>query len=109
MNKKLEGRDLVREKIRIRDKHTCQHCGKKWEQNTRRLDVFNTFGPDRQYNVDEKKLISLCKSCSLKAVYHRKQNFLKTSEEEIKENKRPLRRYQDYLEEYRRKLIMIGK
>jgi len=37
--KKLEGREYNREKIRIRDKHTCQICGKNWEDGQRRFDV----------------------------------------------------------------------
>lgn len=109
INKKLEGRDLVREKIRIRDNHTCQHCGKKQNQYTRRLDVFNLTGSDRRYSVDEKKMLTLCRSCSLKEVYNRKRIFLNTHVKEIKEIKKPFRSYHDYFEEYQRKLGISNK
>lgn len=36
---KLGGTDFIREKVRIRDKHTCQCCGKKWKKGMRRFDV----------------------------------------------------------------------
>lgn len=36
---KKQGRELTREKIRIRDNHTCQICGKKWKPNMRSFDV----------------------------------------------------------------------
>src|SRR3989344_3286690 len=38
-HKLLEGRDRLRELVRIRDNHTCQKCGKKWIEGTRRLDI----------------------------------------------------------------------
>lgn len=35
----MEGKDFLREKVRVRDKHTCQMCGKIWIEGTRRFDV----------------------------------------------------------------------
>lgn len=69
----FSGRDLVREKVRIRDNHTCQHCGKKWEEGTRRFDVhhtngecgYNSRGYDRVANMPV--LTTLCHECHYNA------------------------------------------
>jgi hypothetical protein len=68
----LRGIYLLREQVRIRDKHKCQRCGKPWQPGQRRLDVHhldpNEEG-DRGYspelNKDMSKLITLCHKCHL--------------------------------------------
>ena len=69
--KKLQGRDRLREMVRVRDKHKCKKCGKKWEPGTRRFDVHHK-DPElenlkgRQYkNHNPKRLITLCHKCHL--------------------------------------------
>lgn len=73
MEKRLEGRDYVRELVRIRDKHTCQEkgCGKKWKEGTRRFDVHHTNGQcgkkSRKYDrkSDMGGLTTLCHACHI--------------------------------------------
>lgn len=70
---RLTGRDYVREKVRERDKRTCQNkeCGKKWEEGMRRFDVHHLNGLcgkksqkyDRISEMDG--LITLCHKCHL--------------------------------------------
>ena len=79
---KISGRDFTRELIRSRDNHTCQICGKKWEEGTRRLDVHhkdNDKEKTKQYDVYEKEkdnLITLCHKCHLNLPAHRKSMTL---------------------------------
>ncbi len=74
--KSLTGRDFPREKIRIRDNHTCQLCGLIWEKG-RRLDIHH-LNPEkdktRQYDKPEEynNCITLCHSCHLSLPVHRK-------------------------------------
>lgn len=63
----------VSERIRIRDKHTCQECGIK--QIKPRLDVhhiipFRFFDNDHESANEEENLITLCKSCHSKQKSH---------------------------------------
>ncbi len=76
-----EGRDYVREMVRIRDKRKCRDCRKSWRRGIeRRLDVHhlnglcgkNSRGYDSVKNL--KGMITLCKKC------HRKRHY-KTSKE----------------------------
>lgn len=67
--RKLTGRDALREKVRVRDNHTCQHCNKKWLEGERRFDVHH-LEESRQstydYNSEElEKMITLCHKCHL--------------------------------------------
>lgn len=65
-------RDRTREIVRIRDKHTCQMCGKIWVIGTRRFDVHHLNGfcgkkslaYDRVKDIDG--LITLCHKCHYK-------------------------------------------
>jgi DNA-binding CsgD family transcriptional regulator len=65
------GRDRAREIVRMRDKHTCQSCGKKWEEGTRRFDVHHlnglcgkkSTGFDGINDIDG--LTTLCHKCHL--------------------------------------------
>lgn len=67
--KHFSGRDMVREKVRMRDKYTCQKCGKIWNDEMRRFDIHHLNGDcgkysrkyDRVCNVDG--LITLCHKC----------------------------------------------
>lgn len=69
MLKDFSGRDLQREKIRIRDDFTCQWCGRLWN-GTRRLDVHHIDGDKSKTLKYEKaskfdNMISLCHKCHL--------------------------------------------
>lgn len=63
------GRNLTREKIRIRDNNTCQLCYKVWAPGQRRFDVHHKDckkEKTRQYDIYEKEkdnLITLCHKC----------------------------------------------
>ena len=69
--KKLQGgRDIFRETIRVRDKHTCRGCGKKWKEGQRRLDIHHkdldsrkTKGELGCSNNQYSNLITLCHKC----------------------------------------------
>lgn len=65
------GLDYIREWARIRDRHTCQICFKKWEKGKRRLDVHH-LDENRESTRDIKwdkenlhRLITLCHKCHL--------------------------------------------
>lgn len=63
------GRDRIREIVRIRDNHTCQNCGAGWLQGERRFDVHHLNGLcgklsracDKLKDIDG--LITLCHKC----------------------------------------------
>ena len=58
---------FLKNKIRNRDKNTCQVCGVLEKMTRRKLDVHHVdYDKD---NLNDKNLISLCRSC------HRKTNF----------------------------------
>lgn len=69
------GREFINELVRSRDNHTCQICGKKWQEGQRRFDVHHTDealdGKNRfkgilEYNRKNfDKLITLCHKCHL--------------------------------------------
>jgi hypothetical protein len=87
----LQGRDRIRELVRIRDGHTCQGCKRVWELGTRRLDVHHLGGlcgrlSKRYDRVDDGNvLITLCHRCHynhhqfrldrVKGKYTKKGNF----------------------------------
>lgn len=68
-------RDRVRELVRIRDKHTCQCCRKKWVIGTRRFDVHHLDesmegrraekGICKYDKENMDKMITLCHKCHL--------------------------------------------
>jgi 5-methylcytosine-specific restriction endonuclease McrA len=72
-----KGRDLNREKVRVRDNHTCQDCGKKWEEGQRRFDVHHlnnlcgkkSRGYDKISEMDI--LITLCHKCHFNRPEHK--------------------------------------
>lgn len=68
--KKLQGREVTREKVRIRDNHTCQHCNRKWNDGERRFDVHHLDDDGtktREYDKWENStnLITLCHACHI--------------------------------------------
>ena len=73
---KLQGIDRVREKVRVRDNHICQDCGKKWEKGKRRFDCHHLNGlcgkRSKKYDkVSEMKgLITLCHKCHFNRPEH---------------------------------------
>jgi hypothetical protein len=84
----LEGRDLIREKIRIRDNHTCQICNKIWIRGLRRFDVHHKDcikDKSRQYDnyeTEKDNLITLCHKCHLNL--HCGRNLSKEEKKELK-------------------------
>jgi len=82
----LQGVNKTREKVRIRDNHTCQDCGKKWEKDKRRFDCHHLNGlcgkKSRKYDrvSDMGGLITLCHKCHFNRPEHRvKRKKLLTS------------------------------
>jgi len=72
------GREKTREYIRIRDNHTCQKCGKKWEEGMRRFDVHH-IDCDKEkskkydnYEKEKDNMITYCHKCHLNLPEHRK-------------------------------------
>jgi len=67
----LQGMDFTREIVRIRDKHTCQSCLKKWKLGRRRFDIHHLNGMcgknSRGYDkvADIKGMTTLCHKCHL--------------------------------------------
>lgn len=65
----FSGREYARELARMRDDHTCQECGKKWIEGTRRFDVHHLNGicglRSRKYDKvsDIDGLITVCHKC----------------------------------------------
>lgn len=89
----LEGRDLHREKVRVRDNHTCQDCGVKWEQGKRRFDIHHLNGlcgkksKGYDYVSDIAGLITLCHKCHFNRPEHKSKQvgFRDMSFREIKD------------------------
>jgi len=77
----LQGRDLIREKVRKRDNYTCKICSIKWVEGNRRLDTHHLDsdlesekGRKYQYNkycMD--KMVTLCHKCHLNLPIVRKK------------------------------------
>jgi 5-methylcytosine-specific restriction endonuclease McrA len=69
--RQLQGIDYIREKVRKRDKYTCQKCKKRWKPGTRRFDVHHLeieMESIRSYSYDKEnqdKLITLCHKCHI--------------------------------------------
>ncbi len=61
---------LLKESIRLRDKHKCQLCNKHQDNFKRRLDVHHI--DYNKQNCNPKNLISLCRSCHIKTNVNRK-------------------------------------
>lgn len=65
----------LKEKIRKRDNHTCQHCGKTQKEHiketNRILDVHHINGDDT--NNAEENMVTLCKDCHRKTRKELKQ------------------------------------
>lgn len=67
------GRDMTRERVRVRDKHTCQakNCEKVWVKGERRFDVHHRKGlcgkKSKGYDKleDMPFLITYCHKCHL--------------------------------------------
>jgi hypothetical protein len=74
------GRDFRRELVRMRDKHTCQICKKKWRQGQRRFDVHHKDeDPNKTKQIDSveefSNMATLCHRCHLRL--HHRRAFLK--------------------------------
>ena len=73
---KAEGRDYLKEIVRIRDNHTCQECGIKWWKGQRKFDVHRISNDDNggYYPVsDIDNWITYCHLCHLNLLAHRKK------------------------------------
>lgn len=72
----LSGRDVIREKVRKRDKYTCQGCSRVWEPGTRRFDVHHLNGlcgkKSKKYDrvAEIGGLITLCHRCHYRHPLH---------------------------------------
>lgn len=92
------GREFTREKVRIRDNHTCQKCGKKWEEDQRRFDIHHlsgdcgrfSLGYDKTENLDN--LITLCHKCHL--------NLEEVKEKRLNKSSPRLKKYKVYQREW---------
>ena len=84
-----DGRNRIRELVRIRDKHTCQICRKRWIKGKRRFDVHHLSrkmdGKSRSHGVinydknNMDKLITLCHKCHFNLDITKKRISLKSS------------------------------
>ena len=67
----MQGNNFLREKVRVRDNHTCQKCGKKWKHGERRFDVHHLDAKkesSRLYSDDKKNLhqmMTYCHKCHM--------------------------------------------
>ena len=69
----LEGRDYIREIVRIRDNHTCRKCKKVWQKGQRRFDTHHLDekfeglnGGKGYYKIDKNlvdRMTTLCHKC----------------------------------------------
>lgn len=81
----LQGMDRTRQIVRLRDKNTCQSCGKVWVQGTRRFDVHHLDGLcgklSRSYDKASSigRLITLCHRCHLNLPEVKEKMLLKSS------------------------------
>lgn len=70
------GRDLIRERVRVKDKHTCQDCKRVWDGKERRFDVHHLGGQcgkkSRGYDrlSEMEGLITLCHRCHFNRPEH---------------------------------------
>lgn len=70
-----QGRSFWREKIRERDNHICQICGKIWQKGQRRFDVHKIDGDDNRKYEQGKDLsdwTTLCHKCHKNLPEHKK-------------------------------------
>ncbi len=79
----LKWTNQLKEKIRKRDNHTCQCCGKK--DIKKKLDVHHIDYDKKNNNEDN--LITLCRSCHIKTNYDREE-WLEFFEKEDKIKRR---------------------
>ena len=88
----LEGMDFIREIARIRDKHTCQECGRKWEYGTRRFDIHHLSGDcgarSRKYDKNIENLTTLCHKCHLNLDEVRERMSSRSSPRPLKDGSR---------------------
>ncbi len=75
-NKYIGGRERIREVIRIQYNHTCQKCGRVWQQGQRRFDIHHidcNKEKSRKTDTNEElnNLILLCHKCHLSLPEHR--------------------------------------
>jgi hypothetical protein len=80
----MEGRNYLREKVRVRDGHKCQKCGKQWSPGQRRLDVHHldeeiegVVGMKYANNPID-RMVTLCHRCHLN-LPHIRAKFDRTS------------------------------
>ena len=89
-------RDRIRELVRIRDKHTCQICGKKWNPELRKLDVHHIDCKKEKtrqcddWETEKQNMITLCHKCHLNLPEHKKaiqDGLINSKKTKIKKNK----------------------
>jgi len=77
---KVGGRERLKELVRIRDKHTCQKCGKVWKEGMRKFDTHHIdeeiegkLGLKYCNCKDMTKMVTLCHRCHLNLPVVRKK------------------------------------
>jgi len=70
----ISGIEISREKVRVRDNHTCQICGTIWIIGERKFDVHhrsNKSGMQKKYDNKDSfiHLITLCHKCHLQMTF----------------------------------------
>ncbi len=68
----------LKKKIRNRDGHTCQNCGKTKEEHWRTLEVHHI--DHDKFNNHPSNLITLCSSCNQYFSWHREESLQITGE-----------------------------
>ena len=79
--KGMGGRDCLAEKVRVRDNHTCQICGKIWQEGKRRFDVHHLDENCESVLTCENykkfdRMITLCHKCHLRLKHIRNKFIL---------------------------------
>lgn len=96
------GRDLNREKVRIRFGHKCFKCGKKWQKGTRRLHVHHLDGlcgiKSRKYDNPKEilRLRPVCAKCHKSYIHPSKHREKLTSESDIQQVRQMIARGMSY-------------
>ncbi len=70
----LTGRDLIKQRVRDRDKNTCRDCGYVWSGQGKRMDVRSVIGISaREYSTDLDAYVTICHKCNLARFFKEKR------------------------------------
>ena len=75
---KLQGREHLAAKVRLRDNYTCRKCRKLWKFGERKFDTHHIYPDDegdRSYRNYKKidEMITLCHKCHLNLFHVREK------------------------------------